>query len=132
MADRSAERREHPRIESSVSGHIFCHTVGEKVVLTTHNISCSGMQCHISHFISPFTRLKLTLVLTLNDGKSGPRHRALDIEGVVVRTYPEQEEPGRDDYQIGVFFSELSEEAREKIAEYVVEHDADTVAPAEE
>ena len=132
MSDQPEDRRSHPRIEKSVSGHILCHTVGQKVALTTKNISCSGMQCHVSHFIAPFTRLNLTLVLALRDGPKGHRETAVDIEGVIVRTYPDREEPGRDDYQIAVFFSDLSEEAREKIAEYVVEHDTDAVASADE
>jgi uncharacterized protein (DUF433 family) len=46
----------------------------------------------------------------------------IHTEGIVVRTIPEKEEAGRHDYNVAVFFPDLSDEAREQIAKYILRH----------
>lgn len=120
MRKTETERRAHPRLAEAVTGQIFCHSLGGKVRVTGRNISCSGMLCHVSHYIPLFTKLALALELPAEDGGE-----ILDLEGVVVRIEPEQPEAGRDDYEAAVFFSDLSRKARDRIGRFVVEHGPD-------
>ena len=121
MAEELTERRAHTRVLERVSGHILCHATGRKVALTTHNVSCSGLLSHISHYVPPYTRLVITLELAMSEGSE-----MLDVEGVVVRIDPEEEEPGCEDYEIAVFFPDLPEMPREHIARFVLEHGPET------
>lgn len=120
MSETQAERRCHPRLAEAVTGHIFCHSLGGKVRVTGRNISCSGILCHVSHYIPPFTQLALALELPKEDGGE-----ILDLEGVVVRIEPEEPEEGREDYEAAVFFPTVGPKARERIGRFIVEHGPD-------
>jgi len=126
MTAKRTERRKHPRRSIAVDGHITCHVGGNPVSLRTRNISCSGLYCHVPQYLPPFTRVNVAMALPLGDGAGGARNETFAIEGVVVRTEPEEETPGVDEYRVAIFFSGLTEEARDLLARYVIAHDADT------
>jgi len=123
MTAKRIERRKHPRRPIAVDGHITCHVGGDPVTLRTRNISCSGLYCHVPRYVAPFTRVNVAMALPLRRRGGAPHNETFAIEGVVVRTEPEQETPGVDDYRVAIFFSGLTEEARDLLARYVIAHD---------
>ena len=129
MVSTRSERRSHPRREVAVDGHIACHVGGQSVALRTRNISYSGLYCHVPRYLAPFTRVNVAMALPLHEGKNRPHNETFAIEGVVVRTEPEEETAGVDDYRVAIFFSGITEEARRLLARYVLEHNGD-VAPS--
>jgi hypothetical protein len=121
MSDKPDERRKHQRVAVELSGHIACHVSGKPVVLTSKNMSCSGLYCHVPQFVPPFMRVSLTMALPVHEEEK--RHmETLQVEGVTVRTEPEYEEPDRKDYHLAIFFSSITQRGRELIAQYVREN----------
>ena len=118
MSTKASERRIHPRVAKVVSGHIYCHQTDMHHRLTARNISCSGVLCHVNHFIPEFTELGLKIQLPLDSGET-----LLDLKGVIVRVDPQEREEGRADYEIAVFFSEIDAETQELIGRFIVEHE---------
>jgi hypothetical protein len=77
--------------------------------LETINISSSGLYFRSNHFIEPLTKLAMVLDVTVADeDQSGETTVApVPCEGIVVRTIPEAETEGCDDYEVAVFFTHL-------------------------
>ncbi len=115
------DRRYEPRILASIPGHIVCHAGKDPVVMTTRNISCSGLYCQVSKFVPLFTRVNIVMNLPLQQG-DGVYHEVVDFEGVVVRTEPEREKPDHSEYHVAIFFSGITDKARSLIARYMREH----------
>ena len=121
MTEQSKERRSHPRISAEISGHIVCHTTKGALQMTTRNISCSGLYCHVSEYIAPFTRVDIEMNLPLHQsGKA--QHRAVRFEGVVVRAEPGHAHPSRTEFNVAIFFSGITPRAKSLVARYVREH----------
>ena len=122
------ERRRHPRKHIAVDGHIACHTGDSEVTLRTHNVSCSGLYCHVPRFLPPFTRVNVAMALPIRDGGTESHNETFAIEGVVVRTDPEKESPKVDEYHVAIFFSGMTDEARTLLTQYVLEHNGEVTA----
>lgn len=124
VGTRKHERRAHPRRELAVDGHLACHTAGGPLALRARNISCSGLYCHVPRYLPPFTRVNVAMALPIHDASAKAHNETFAVEGVVVRTDPEQERPDCHDYRVAIFFAGIDEEARALIARYVRQHDA--------
>jgi len=77
--------------------------------LETINISSSGLYFRSSHFIEPLTKMAMVLDVTV-PSESTPGETSIapvPCEGIVVRTIPEAETEGCDDYEVAVFFTHL-------------------------
>jgi hypothetical protein len=90
-------------------------------VLTTEsiNLSASGIQFGSRVFLSPLTKVALTLLLP-PFGRRLRRERMLRCEGVIVRC---EETPGarqRPRYELACCFTDLDEGDRDLIEQYVV------------
>lgn len=111
-----AERRKHPRIPGSVPCQI---SIGEAIFVTeTTNISCGGALCRLTRPIPVMTKLKISLELPAQTGRSRSTLRCL---GVVVRQEPHTDPSGNSSYLTAIFFSEIKPEDRRRIAEFILQ-----------
>jgi hypothetical protein len=97
---------------------ISCDAKSGGVAAQTCNLSCSGLYGNVPIDIAPFSRVKVTMSLPVQEervGCTGP----VQLEGVVVRGEIGKEGPRERGYGIAIFFSNISEEARTRIATYV-------------
>jgi len=115
---RTEERRQHPRsqrgfdqLQAVIPGNAIRHV---------DNISCSGVLCRMEKSLPLMEKLLVTLELP--DHGSDNTQFSLECEGVVVRSEPVDCEQDGSEYQVAIFFTSLSDEARQHIASHV-EHD---------
>jgi hypothetical protein len=105
------ERRIHPRLEHKLPFSVAVN--GYDFSTTTHNISCVGAYCHLDKYIPPFTKISVKLSLPARGQESG--NVTVECKGVVVRS----EDESGGGFNIAIFFNQLREEERRKIAAYV-------------
>jgi hypothetical protein len=86
------------------------------LVTQTKNISCIGAYCFVDKYIPPMTKVSIVLLLSL---KSKTREKTttakVQCKGVVVRT---EENPPKS-YNIAIYFNEIGQREKNKIAKYV-------------
>lgn len=112
-------RREHPRVsadtEIKIASIVF---KGEDhfQIGRTRNISCSGMYCNVNKFIIPLTKVQGIIKLPLDNKKDNN----VSFKGVVVRTKPERDIDGWQDYNVAIFFNNnMLLEEKQKIKKYL-------------
>jgi len=106
------ERRRGPRISQQIPvtlGNGF-----EGGTCYTKNLSASGAYCTVRRFIPLMTKLHINLEL------SASSH--VRCGGVVVRVDPSSPDPHRTQYEVAIFFNELTEHDRVVLARYVDHH----------
>ena len=108
-----AERRKDPRLTKNIPLKI-CQEDGD-IVTETWNISRSGAYCRVTRYIEPMTKLKVHLLLPVkkNDKQATKK---ISCQGVVVRT---EAVPGKDYFNVAIFFNEMPKKDADVIAEYV-------------
>ncbi|MFH1441539.1 MAG: PilZ domain-containing protein [Candidatus Omnitrophota bacterium] len=106
------DRRVDPRIYHELPLYIAAN--GYDFKTTTQNISCSGAYCQIKKYIPPFTKLAIKMTLPI---KKNNKKEKIDIKckGVIVRS----DDTTKNGFNIAIFFNEISENQREKIAQYI-------------
>jgi hypothetical protein len=111
------ERREHPRFPARLP----VKTVGPEgeFELVTGDVSLGGIKCHASHHIPEMTRMALKIEIPF-EGSS----EWISPKGIVVRVEPSEPVPGHSDYRVALFFVELSDADRDKLARYLDHHHA--------
>ena len=107
-----------------MAAHVVCPGARDAIAIQTHNISCSGVLCVVPHYIPPSTLMKIAIILPLREA-GGIHNHLLEFGGLVVRTEPEEEEPGRKEYRVAIYFHGLRGEARTLIETYVRQHSKD-------
>jgi len=123
-AHQQHERRKCPRynlqipIQLSLSHSAFPDAL-DAIAL---NLCLNGLYCTVTRYIPLFHKLLITII-------ASPHHEQTSrvisqIEGVVVRVEPEQEEAGRQEYQIALYFQELSEEQDDALQSLLAAHAA--------
>jgi len=105
------ERRVHPRLDHKLPFNVGVN--GYDFSTTTHNISCVGAYCHLGKYIPPFT--KISVKLSLPNKVKPDRNTIVECKGVVVRT----EDEIRGGFNIAIFFNQMRDEQRKKIAAYI-------------
>ena len=115
---RGAERRSRPRAEARLSMRVEETTEGRgtQIVTESQNISSSGVYCTSSHYLAPFSKVALTIVLP----RSGARatKELVKCEGIVVRCQPATRRSERH-YDLACMFSGLDERRRALLDEFV-------------
>ncbi|MFA5115238.1 MAG: PilZ domain-containing protein [Candidatus Omnitrophota bacterium] len=106
-----AERRRYPRIKKKLDFRVAAD--GYRFVTTTKDISCIGAYCHIDKYIPPFTKVALGLAMPVKNSHSDGK---VSCQGVIVRTEDERQGGG---FNIAIFFNQINESQRKKIASYV-------------
>lgn len=99
------ERRLYPRVEKRLPLNVVAN--GYDFSTSTQNISCIGAYCHIDKYVPPFTKIAIKMEL--------PPDCRVECKGVIVRT--EDEKSGG--FNIAIFFNEIKESQRKKIARYL-------------
>lgn len=112
MKIKKSERRQYPRVKQSLPIKIAAD--GYHFLTSTENVSCVGAYCHLDKYIPPFTKIAVKVILpVMVNGRM--KNIDVDCNGVVVRT--EDEKNGG--FNIALFFNEIEESQRKKIAQYV-------------
>jgi len=113
------ERRGHPRIDERLQ----CKVKAEDfdAVTETINVSCLGAYCQLNKHIPLMTSLKIALALPYGD--QGNECDYVECNGVVVRIEEIVSEAhlGRV-YNTAIYFNEIEESEKEKIADFFEEH----------
>jgi len=109
------EKRRHLRIEKNLPIKIK----GEEfdIVTETKNISCAGAYCKVDRYVAPFTKVKTTILLSPTKDES----KCINCKGVVVRVEKLNNvlEP---QYNIAIYFNEISKMSMLKINRFVKNH----------
>ena len=112
-----SERRKHPRVSEAVPCQV---SVGSEVFSTvTKNLSCGGALCVVSGPVAPMTKLRIEFELPGVHGAGSSTRQTVHCEGVVVRQdqLPLSENPA---YLTAIFFSDIRQEDRRRIGEFVL------------
>ena len=105
------ERRLHPRIDHRLPLNLAVN--GYDFSTSTHNISSVGAYCHLDKYMPPFTKIAVKLSLP-NKEKAG-KNTIVECRGVVVRS----EDEAAGGFNLAIFFNEIRDDQRKKIAHYV-------------
>lgn len=105
------ERRLHPRLDQQLPLNLAVD--GYDFSTSTRNISCVGAYCHLDKYMPPFTKISVKLSLPSKD-RSG-KGTIVECKGVVVRT----EDEAKGGFNLAIFFNEMRDEQRKKIAHYI-------------
>ncbi len=113
------ERRKAPRIPAKLAMQVAGQE--DESVLTTEsiNLSASGIQFGSRVFLSPLTKVALTLLLP-PFGRRLRRERMLRCEGIIVRCEETPTARQKPRYELACYFTGLEEVDRELIEQYVV------------
>ena len=89
---------------------------------TSINVSMNGIYCTVNRYVPLFDKLLITFVSPKHDGI--PALVVSRFEGIVVRVEPGQEEAGRAEYNIALFFQHLSPQQRAVLHRMITSHTA--------
>ncbi len=119
MALRSQERRSAPRIVAKLAMQVAGGHDDESVLTTESiNLSASGIQFLSRAFLSPLTKVQLTLLLP-PFGSRLRRERMVQCEAIVVRCQEAEGARSRPRYELACYFSDVESEDRVLIEQYV-------------
>ena len=116
VAQFNDNRRHDPRVDNNIPIKIFQED-GD-LVTETGNISRSGAYCKVSKYIAPMTKLRVNLLIPFRKNDKITTKK-VSCEGVVVRT---DAIPGKDQYNIAIFFQDITQRDADCIADYVSIH----------
>ena len=106
------ERRHSPRAAEQIAMMVTEDHAGLRA--ETKNLSASGAYCTLDRFIPPMTKLQLQFELP-----NGSRPLSIRCSAVVVRVAPLITSAQRGQYQVALFFSDLSDRQRSAITRFV-------------
>jgi hypothetical protein len=118
MTKLTRERRKAPRITAKLAMQVSGGD--EASVLTTEsiNLSVSGIQFLSRAFLSPLTKVSLTVLLP-PFGRRLRRERMLKVEGVIVRCEEAERARQRPRFEMACYFTDLGGEDRDLVEQYV-------------
>lgn len=112
------ERREAVRIPAKLAMEIQIGG-GDSAKVRSLNVSANGVYFSSSRYIPVLTKLDITLDLPFGDDKEA-KGESVVCRGVVVRTEPEEEREGQDEYQIACYFTSIDESDKETLESYIL------------
>ena len=113
------ERRRHPRVDERLELKLKAEDFD--LVTETINLSCLGAYCQLNKHIPLMTTLKIALALPYGD--QGNEFDYVECSGVVVRVEEVLSEADVDSiYNTAVYFNEIGESEKEKIASFFQRH----------
>ena len=118
MSRQAAERRAHQRVETTVQVQGTPEEGGAVARMVASNLSLGGLYCTSSADFPEMTRLAVRLMLPL-DGGEPPELEPLDVEAVVVRREEKVSASGESQYELGLFFTGMDDEARRRLETFV-------------
>lgn len=90
----------------------------ESIVTESQNISASGVYCHASHYLAPFSKIRLAIVLPNVPGRP-PGQDLVKSEAIVVRCSQRAGDTSATPYELACMFAGLDRESRQRIEEFV-------------
>lgn len=114
------ERRKSERASARFSIRVDAGAaVGtESIVTESQNISASGVYCHASHYLAPFSKIRLAIVLPNVPGRP-PGQDLVKSEAIVVRCSQRAGDTSATPYELACMFAGLDRESRQRIEEFV-------------
>lgn len=119
MSRETRERRKSPRIPAKLAMQVTGQDDASVLTTESINLSASGIQFGSRVFLSPLTKVALTLLLP-PFGRRLRRERMLRCEGVIVRCEERTGPRQRTRYEMACYFTELETGDRELIEQYVL------------
>lgn len=114
---RSQERRAHARFDRTVDVHGAASADGTVARMVTRNLSLGGLRCVSPESYPEMTRLAVRLMIP--DGETGNGPEPVDVEAVVVRSLEIPSATRDVRYELGLFFTSMSDGARERLARFL-------------
>ena len=114
------ERRSRPRIPARIVGKIH-HAAREAISLEVSNISNSGILCRVPHHVTPFTQLKVALILPVQK-VSKTENEWVEMDGVVVRSTPDRTSTSGH-HELAVFFLNMPDASRLALDAFIRQHE---------
>jgi len=115
------ERRKKARTDARLSMRlegILHEGESAKLVTESQNISSSGVYCRSTHFLAPYSKVDLTIVLPRMPGvRAG--NELLKCEGIVVRCDPASAKRGEKCFQLACMFSGLEPRHHDMLEDFV-------------
>lgn len=118
MTQRTRERRSAPRIVAKLAMQVAGGEDGSVLTTESVNLSTSGIQFLSRAFLSPLTKVMLTLLLP-PFGRTLRRERMVRCEGIVVRCEEVEGVRNSPRYELACYFSHAADEDRLLIEQYV-------------
>lgn len=118
MAMRNPERRNAPRIVAKLAMQVAGGDDGSVLTTESINLSTSGIQFLSRAFLSPLTKVQLTLLLP-PFGSRLRREHMLRCEAIVVRCEEVDLVRGKPRYELACYFSDVAYDDRVLIEQYV-------------
>jgi len=113
------ERRRHPRINERLQFKVKAKDFD--AVTETINLNCLGAYCLLNKHVPLMTSLKIALALPYGD--QGNEFEYVECNGVVVRIEEILSEANLGSvYNAAIYFNEIEESEKEKIADFFEEH----------
>ena len=120
MSGQSPDRRRAQRVSANRKLEVRVPGGVRMASLKTINISSSGAYFRSDHFVAPMTRLAMEIEVSVPGPDGEPTGTAMvPCEGLVVRVTPEAEAPGCDEYEVAVFFTNISPEGMANLERHI-------------
>ena len=114
MTPTTVERRSHARFSHQFEIEGPQDEKGTAARMVASDLSLGGLHCSSSHNYPEMTRLAVRLALP-----NGAQVETLDVEAVVVRSMELASSAGGKRYELGLFFTGLSDDARARLARFL-------------
>jgi hypothetical protein len=117
------ERRQSKRVDAQIALQLSGTDEafpGESLTTESINVGAEGVYCHVGHFVSPLTKLQVTMVLPVKNKKGQTKNEIVKTNAVVVRCQPSGDDNGG--YRIACFFTGLDAPTKDTLEEYVRQH----------
>jgi hypothetical protein len=110
------DRRRAPRIRTQLKLELRLPGQESAALGETLDLSSNGVHFQTPYYLEEGIRLPLRIYLRAADGQAAP---VITPGGVVVRCFPEHEDPAVDRYEAACFFLEISEPDQERLDAYL-------------
>ena len=114
------ERRQSKRVDAQIALQLSGADEafpGESLTTESINVGAEGVYCHVGHFVSPLTKLQVTMVLPVKNKKGQTKNEIVKTNAVVVRCQPSGDDNGG--YRIACFFTGLDAPTKSTLEVYV-------------
>jgi len=110
----TVERRSHARFSHHIDIEGPQDGQGTAARMVASDLSMGGLHCSSSHDYPEMTRLAVRLQLP-----DGTRTETLDVQAVVVRRTQLASSSGAPRFELGLFFTGMSDEAKATLANFL-------------
>lgn len=116
------EKRKHPRSKKNIDFKI--ETGDSTITAKSIDLSCIGVYCQVDKYMPSMTNLKIVIGLPCDGQEDGVEY--VECNGVVVRVKRILSNNGGNTHNIAIFFNEIKESEKEKIASFIEKHSGDS------